>query len=293
MRARSQSPRSNPSFADGWCFARDDGDRIAAASAPPRTAANFSRLPKSRDRRSIGVADPIMGRAPKLRRRQWDKTSEVPAVHGALRWWALSKAVKPHFLKPSWRERAPSPKPAASMPELPSAMPAPKPATTRWASASPPPPPPSWATATPLSIVPVRSSSRMTCAPRSRGRCRGRGLRGGREEAAATADHPARARGARHSAIPVSEQDRPRQQAHPRDAGDLAAGLARAAGAAADSDLERRVDRRFRRSRAGARLRLSRAQAVRSRRIWKAAISTARRKRGSRCWKSSPTTTTR
>jgi 8-oxo-dGTP pyrophosphatase MutT (NUDIX family) len=30
------------------------------------------------------------------RRRQWDKTSEVPAVHGALHWWALSRAVKPH-----------------------------------------------------------------------------------------------------------------------------------------------------------------------------------------------------
>ena len=34
------------------------------------------------------------------RRRQWDKTSEVPEVHGASRWWALSKAVKPHFWKP-------------------------------------------------------------------------------------------------------------------------------------------------------------------------------------------------
>ena len=84
-----------------------------------------------------------------------------------------------------------------------------------------------------------------------------------------------------------------RQQAHPRDAGDPAAGVARAAGAAADSDLERRIDRRLRRSRAGARLRLSRAQAVRSGRSWKAAISTARRKRGSRCWRSSPITTTR
>ena len=127
----------------------------------------------------------------------------------------------------------------------------------------------------------------------SRGRCRGRGLRSRREEAAATADHPARARGSRHSPLPVPEQDRSRQQAHPRDAGDPAAGLARAAGAAPDSDLERRADRRFRRSRAGARLRLSRAQAFRGRRRSKAAISTAKRKRGSRCWKSSPITTTR
>jgi hypothetical protein len=28
---------------------------------------------------------------------EWDKTSEVPAVPGASRWWALSKAVKPRF----------------------------------------------------------------------------------------------------------------------------------------------------------------------------------------------------
>ena len=98
----------------------------------------------------------------------------------------------------------------------------------------------------------------------SRGRCRGRGLRGRREEAAAAADHPARARRSGHPALSVPQQDRPRQQAHPRDARDLAAGLARAAGAAADSDLERRSDRRLRRSRAGARLRLSRAQGLRS-----------------------------
>ena len=130
------------------------------------TAANFSRLPKSRDRRSIGSRRPNHGPSSKQRRRQWDKTSEVPEVHGALHWWALSRAVKPHFWKPYWRERAPSKMPAASMPELRSAMPAPRRATTRWAWASPPPPPPSWATVTPLSIVPARSSSRMTCAPR-------------------------------------------------------------------------------------------------------------------------------
>src|SRR3954471_8616609 len=69
------------------------------------------------------------------RRRQWDRTSEVPEVHGALHWWALSKAVKPHFWKPYWRGPAPSTKPAVSMPELPSAMPAPRRATTKWASA--------------------------------------------------------------------------------------------------------------------------------------------------------------
>src|SRR4051812_12705768 len=62
---------------------------------------------------------------------EWDKTSEVPEVHGALRWWAHSKAVKPHFSKRYWREQAPSPKPAASMPEPPTEMPARKPAITR------------------------------------------------------------------------------------------------------------------------------------------------------------------
>src|SRR6185437_3976104 len=62
---------------------------------------------------------------------EWDKTSEVPAVHGASRWWALSKAVKPLFSKPSSPERARSTKPAASTPEPPSAMPAPRPVITR------------------------------------------------------------------------------------------------------------------------------------------------------------------
>src|SRR5262245_9951971 len=91
----------------------------------------FSRLPKSRDRRSIGPADPIMGRLQVEGGGEWDKTSEVPEVHGALRLWALSKAVQPPFSKQSWREQAPSPKPAASMPEPPTEMPVPKPAITR------------------------------------------------------------------------------------------------------------------------------------------------------------------
>src|SRR5882757_5396572 len=91
----------------------------------------FSRLPKTRDGRSI--QPPTQSRAElQLRRRRWDKTSEVPAVHGALHWWALSKAVKPHFSKPYWREPAPFRGPAASMPEPPPATPAPKPAATKW-----------------------------------------------------------------------------------------------------------------------------------------------------------------
>src|SRR5207244_12446571 len=83
-----------------------------------------------------GASDPpTQSRAElQLRRRQWDRTSEVPEVHGALRWWALSRAVKPHFLKPYWRARAPFVTPAVSMPEPRSATPAPRRATTRWAS---------------------------------------------------------------------------------------------------------------------------------------------------------------
>src|SRR3981081_3687242 len=88
----------------------------------------------------VGGASPLptQSRAElQMRRRRWDKTSEVPAVHGASHWWALSKAVKPHFLKQYWRERAPFVTPAASMPERPSEIPAPRPAITRWAPASP------------------------------------------------------------------------------------------------------------------------------------------------------------
>src|SRR5437764_55378 len=77
------------------------------------------------------TADPIEGRAPTREGGEWDKTSEVPAVHGALRWWAHSKAVKPHFSKRYWRAPARSRAPAVSMPVLPSATPAPRPATTR------------------------------------------------------------------------------------------------------------------------------------------------------------------
>ena len=95
------------------------------------------------------------------------------------------------------------------------------------------------------------------------GRCRDRGLRGRREEATAVADHPARAGRPRHSPLFVPQQDRPRQQAHPRDARDLAAGIADSAGAAPDPDLERRTDRGLRRSRAGTRFCLSRAQGLR------------------------------
>ena len=153
------------------CFAllamTAEGSVALIATSHVALQRHFSRLPKSRDGRSI--ASPTQSRAElQLRRRQWDKTSEVPAVHGALHWWALSKAVKPHFLKRYWRAPAPFRVPAASMPELRSAMPAPRPAATRWASASPPPPPVSWATVTPLSIVRARWNSRTTCAPRSR-----------------------------------------------------------------------------------------------------------------------------
>src|SRR5882672_6823840 len=62
---------------------------------------------------------------------EWDKTSEVPAVHGALHWWAHSKAVKPHFSKRYWRVPARFEPPAASTPAPRSATPARKPAIIR------------------------------------------------------------------------------------------------------------------------------------------------------------------
>ena len=133
---------------------------------------HFSSLPNRRRRGSIPA--PTQSRAElQIRRRQWDTTSKVSQiiknrVHGALHWWALSKAAKPHFLKRYWRAPAPSRGPAASMPEPRSAMPAPRPAVTRWASASPPPRRISWATVTPSLIVRARWSSPTTCAPRFR-----------------------------------------------------------------------------------------------------------------------------
>src|SRR6202022_2366423 len=70
--------------------ARNDG-REGCANRRHRHDAlqqDFSRLPNNRDGRSI--RPPTQSRAElQLRRRRWDKTSEVPAVHGALHWWAL------------------------------------------------------------------------------------------------------------------------------------------------------------------------------------------------------------
>ena len=175
------------------------------------------------------------------RRRQWDKTSEVPEVHGASRWWALSKAVKPHFLKRSLARTGAIPKagsvengtstgdstPEARHHKMGVGLTA---ATTSFMGDS-------------YTFIDCPGSIEFAHDMRAAiagGRCRRRGLRGRREEAAAVADHPARARRPRHSPLFVSQQDRPRQQAHPRDARDLAAGIADSAGAAPDPDLERR-----------------------------------------------------
>ena len=73
------------------------------------------------------------------------------------------------------------------------------------------------------------------------GRCRGGGLRGRREESAAAPAHPARAGRPENSALPVSQQDRQGRHARARDHQAAAAGLARAAAAASDSDLARRA----------------------------------------------------
>ena len=71
-----------------------------------------------------------------------------------------------------------------------------------------------------------------------------------------------------------------------------AAGLARAAGAAANSDLARRHHYRLRRSRARARLCLQGARGVGGGRARRRRRQTARRTRASPCWRRWPTTTT-
>jgi hypothetical protein len=71
-------------------------DGSVAAFSDGRTAAIFllAKVATEEEHPSL----PTQSRAElHMRRRQWDRTSEVPAVHGASHWWALSKAVKPHF----------------------------------------------------------------------------------------------------------------------------------------------------------------------------------------------------
>ena len=126
----------------------------------------------------------------------------------------------------------------------------------------------------------------------ARGRCRGRGLRGRREEDAAASVDPARARRPQHSALSVPQQDRQGRDQGDGGAADPAAGLAQAAGDAPASDPAERHRHRLRRSRARARPCL---QGARRHPRWcrsTARISTAARMRASPCWRSSPTTTT-
>ena len=209
---------------------------------------------------------PNQGPSSNIRRRRWDKTSEVPAVHGALHWWALSKAVKPHFSKPYWRAPAPFRAPAASMPELPSATASPEArrhkmgvgltaATTSFMGDS------YTFIDCPGSVefahdmraaIPAVDAAVVVCEADEKKLPQLQIILRELEDLGIPA-------------LSVSQQDRPRQQAHPRDARDPAAGVADSAGAAADSDLERRPDRRFRRPRAGTRLCLSRTQGLRSR----------------------------
>ena len=91
-------------------------------------------------------------------------------------------------------------------------------------------------------------------------RRRGRGLRGGRPQDPGARARAARARGGRHPALPVHQQDRRREPARPRDAGAPPEGVADAAAPAPDPDLEGRHRRRLHRPRARARLRLPRAR---------------------------------
>src|SRR5579872_4587702 len=106
--------------------------REGRGEAKNRTAAKFFHACQTSDAgRAWPIADPITGRAPDEGDGEWDKTSEVPEVHGALHWWALSKVVKPHFSRQSWRAPARLRVPAALTPAHPSAMPAPRRAITR------------------------------------------------------------------------------------------------------------------------------------------------------------------
>ena len=102
------------------------------------------------------------------------------------------------------------------------------------------------------------------CGERAHGlRRRRRGVRARREEGAGAPAHPQAARGSRHSAFPVHQQDRQGRGAGARHRADASAGLDQAAGAAADPDLGERHRHRLHRSRARARPCLSRACAER------------------------------
>ncbi len=124
------------------------------------------------------------------------------------------------------------------------------------------------------------------------GRRRDRGVRGRREEDPAAATGPARARRTENPALPVPQQDRQGRQARARDHRTAAAGLAHAAGAAPDPDLEERHHRPAssisRSSAPSSTASTPRARSFRSR----AKTPIARRRRASPCWRSSPTTTT-
>jgi hypothetical protein len=71
---------------------------VCSARPSDGTAATFFLLAKIPTQAEHGYL-PTQSRAELHTKEngEWDKTSEVPVVHGALRWWALSKAVKPHF----------------------------------------------------------------------------------------------------------------------------------------------------------------------------------------------------
>ena len=126
----------------------------------------------------------------------------------------------------------------------------------------------------------------------ARGRCRGRGLRGRREEDAAAATDPARARRPQHPALSVPQQDRQGRNQGDGGAADPAAGVAQAAGDAPASDPARTIS-----SPASSISRSSASISTRSTRRprWcrsTARTSTAARTRASPCWRSSPITTT-
>ena len=123
-------------------------------------------------------------------------------------------------------------------------------------------------------------------------RCRGGGVRNGREEDSAASAHSARAGGPENSAHPVPQQDRQGQCRRSRRAQAVAAGLAHEADHAANPDLLRRsLSPALSISRSNAPL--STRSTPRPKSFRSRAISPiAKRPRASRCWKRWPTTTT-
>ena len=275
--SRPASPRSRCSSCADSIRATLESISISSRQAACRACAILAHA---------AFARPLASRAPGLKRcchetntpardrpepaggrRTWQTTAaRVQRVPGASHWWAHSRAARPRCLRRSWRAPARSRARARSRPARRSA--------TRSAEAR------HHKMSVELSVATTNflgdTYTFIDCpgsvefvhdmrAALPGGRCRGGGVRGGREEDPAAAVDPARARRAEDSALPVPQQDRQGRQARARDPEAAAARFARAAGAAPDSDLVERDRHRLRRPRARARPYLQGACALRGR----------------------------